>query len=74
MESRRTAKKGKLSGHFSSDSHKEAIRSYAQFCDPLCHIDIMLDKSAQNAKILVEVHKLEDLEAVKVLIDVTVGQ
>ena len=31
---------------WSSDSHKEAIRSYARFCDPLCHIDMMLDSSA----------------------------
>ena len=34
MKSRGTGKKGKLSGHFSSDSHREAIRSYARFCDP----------------------------------------
>ncbi|XP_065061865.1 uncharacterized protein LOC135688783 [Rhopilema esculentum] len=70
MKSRGTVKKGKLSGRFSSDSHKEAIRSYARFCDPLCHIEIILDKSARNAKIQEEAHKLEDLEAVKVLMDV----
>ena len=70
MKSRGTAKKGKLSGHFSSDSHKEAIRSYAPYCDALCHIDIMLDKSARKAKIQEEADKLEDLEAIKVLMDV----
>ena len=70
MNSRGTAKKGKLSGHFSSDSHEEAIRSYARYCDQLRHNDIMLDKSERNTNIQEEAHKLEDLEAVKVLMDV----
>ena len=66
----KVAEQSRNVSHFSSDSHKEAIWSYTYFSDPLCHIDIMMDKSARKLKIQEEAHKLEDLEAVKVLIDV----
>ena len=66
----KVAEQSRNVSHFSSDSHKEAIWSYTYFCDPLCHIDIMLNRSTQNAEIKEEAHKLEDLGAVMVLMDV----
>ena len=71
MKGRGTSKKGKLAGHFSSENHKEALKSFARFCDPLCQIDAMLDKSIRNGRIEEEVQRLEDMRAVKILMDVT---
>ena len=71
MKSRGTAKPGKLSGHFSSESHKAALKSFARFSDPLSHIETMLDRSARNAKIQEVADKMENKKIVKILMDVT---
>lgn len=63
-KNRRKTEKGNLSAHFNSDSHKAALMSYAHFCDPLCHFDIMLDMSIQNTRVQKEAQMLEDMEAV----------
>ena len=60
MKSRGMAKKGKLAMHFSSESHKAAVSAYVSFCNPSCHVDALLDKDVQNAKIREECEKLEN--------------
>ena len=70
MKSRGAAKKGKLSMHFSSESHSEALSAYLRFCDPSCHIDALLDKATRNARIQEAKDHVENKEVIKVLLDI----
>ncbi|CAB4063281.1 unnamed protein product [Lepeophtheirus salmonis] len=58
MESVGKQKKGKLSVHFSSNEHREAIASPAQFSDPSCHVDMLVDKSRSHLLIQEEVRRM----------------
>ena len=42
MKSKGKKKRGKLSEHFTSQKHGNALKDYARFCDPLCRVDVML--------------------------------
>ena len=69
MKSTGKDKKGKLAGHFTSADHGEAMKTFARFSDPLCHIDVMLDISRQNLAIQ-EGDRLENFQVVKILLDI----
>ncbi len=70
MKSRGANKSGKLSIHFSSESHKEAVQAYLRFKDPFHHIDAIVDKAARKAKIQREKENIENKENMKILFDV----
>ena len=71
MKSTGKDKKGKLSGHFSSTAHGDALKAFASFIDPACHVDTMLDISRRNLAIQEEGDRLESMEIVKILFDVS---
>ena len=70
MKSTGKDKKGKLAGHFTSADHGEAVKAFARFSDPLCHVDVMLDISRRNLAIQEEGDRLENFQVVKILLDV----
>ena len=70
MKSRGVNKKGKLALHFTSESHKATVNAYVNFCNPACHVDALLDKEIQKAKIQEKCQKLENKEVVKILQDI----
>lgn len=63
-------KLGKLSQHFSSESHKKNMTFYYNFFKKSGHIDIFLDKEARRSIIKKEIDNMRNNAAVKVLIDV----
>ena len=70
MKSTGKDKTGKLAGHFTSADHGEAVKTFARFSDPLCHVDVMLDISRRNLAIQEEGDRLENFQVVKILQDV----
>ena len=70
MKSTGKDKKGKLAGHFTLADHGEAVKAFARFSDPLCHVDAMLDISRRNLEIQEEGNRLENFQVVKILLDV----
>ena len=59
-----------MAGHFTSADHGEAVKAFARFSDPLCHVDVMLDISRRNLAIQEERDRLENFQVVKILLDV----
>ncbi|CAB4068223.1 unnamed protein product [Lepeophtheirus salmonis] len=52
MKSVGMQKKGKLSVYFSSKDHRETIAILAQFSDPYCPVDVLVDRSCRTLYIL----------------------
>ena len=70
MKGRGKQKPGKLLSHFTSENHCEALKAYARFSDPLCHVDTMLDTSRRQLLIQEQGDALENVRIVKILMDI----
>lgn len=70
MKSRGTKKKGKLTEHFTSQSHQAAMSDYCHFLDKKSHVDVLLDKNLRDRKIKEEQQKDYYKKVLEILIDV----
>ena len=70
MKSRGKGKPGKLAAHFSSSSHREALKALLAFQNKSNHVDVMLDKRCRKALIEEEAEIQRNREAIKTLLDV----
>lgn len=52
-----TKKKGKLTAHFGSASHKATLQQFAHFIDPKAHIDVRRDKGRRQE--MIEIAEVE---------------
>ena len=71
MKSVGTKKKGKLSAHFGSASHKAALKQFAHFVDPRTHVDVLMDKARRQEMIEIAVEVERNREAIKILLEIT---
>lgn len=70
MKNRGANRKGKLSEYFSSECHRKALKACARFCDPLCHVDMLIDRAGRNSTIQEAKDVVENEEVVEVLLNV----
>lgn len=71
MKSRGTSKKGKLAEHFSSDSHKCALRDYCNLISEGSRIDVLLDKSIRQNLIKENQEREFHKRVLLILLDIT---
>ena len=71
MKSVGKKKKGKLSAHFSSTSHKAALKQFAHLVDPKTHVDALMDKAHREEMIENAAEVERNREAIKILLDIT---
>ncbi|XP_050298067.1 uncharacterized protein LOC126740374 [Anthonomus grandis grandis] len=70
MKSSGSKKLGKLQQHFSSVSHKQALRDYGNFTNKANNIDILINKEQRVRKIEEERILCQNTEVVSILFDV----
>lgn len=70
MKSPETKKKGKLTEHFTSQSHQAAMCDYCHFMDKKSHVDILLNKILRDQNIRKEQLKEYHKKVLEILIDV----
>ena len=63
-------KPGKLSQHFSSQSHKASLQSFVHFCEQDGHINLLWDKEARAQIIEQERQVQEHREVISILLDI----
>ena len=66
-----TKNRGKLVKHFSSQSHKRALLSYAHFSKTSGHVDALLDKTKRSALIQEEEDLQQNRRIIEILLDIT---
>ena len=71
MKSRGKGKLGKLSAHFSSNSHKAALESYCSFLHKMNYVDIKLDNKKRKMQIEREKQLNFNKKIVEILFDLT---
>ena len=64
------SKSGKLSQHFSSQSHKASLQSFVHVCQQDGHINLLWDKEARTQIIEQERQVQEHREVISVLVDI----
>ena len=64
-------KKGKLSEHFSSGSHRQAYQDFVFFLRESSHINFILDKQKQKDVIDAKLEIEQNRQVVKILLDIT---
>lgn len=70
MKSRGKDKKGKLIGHFTSESHLAALSDFSNFVNEGAHIDVLLDKNIRESRIKEEQEREYHLKVLQILVDV----
>eukprot|EP00794_Sanderia_malayensis_P014514 gene14514-16020_t len=70
MKGRGKCKQGKLSGHFSSNSHKASLDALVAFQRKFQHINNIMDNKNMNLCTEAEAEKQINGEAIKILIDI----